>query len=229
MQVRRRLEVLRPRDEGHALVGIVMRDAEMVARRHVLARQHHVAEALRGTGDAPLARLLERQRRPQRGERAAHVEPQRVAFTGLQPALALLGWQRAAGARIDRAAIRRVRRGARGRYFPLNVGARAEAGVEQAASGQGIERGGVVGHVFGLHPYLTVPGEPEPGQVLADRAGELGAAAAGVDILQAQEEAPARQTRGAPGVERGMGVAEMEQPGRARGEAGDDVHHAGLS
>ena len=73
-----------------------------------------------------------------------------------------------------------------------------------------------------LAPHLAVPVEAEPGQVLDDRGGEFLAAAALVDILDAQEEAPAaaaRVARAAPGEKRGIGVAQMQKPGRARREA----------
>src|SRR3546814_8151340 len=71
-----------------------------------------------------------------------------------------------------------------------------------------------------LAPHRAVPVEPQPGQILQDAVGELGPAAAGVDVLDAQQEMAARGARRLAGEQGRPGVSEMQPAGRARREAG---------
>ena len=85
--------------------------------------------------------------------------------------------------------------------------------------------------MLGLDADFAVPVEAEPGEVLEDGGVERGAAAGGVDVLDTEEEAPAGRARAARGEEGGVGVAEMEEAGGARGETrygGGRVLHAGI-
>ena len=206
-----------------------MGDAEMVAHRRVLAGQDDVAEAFGVAGDFSFSCLGEVQGRGDGGEGAGHVQAQDEAVAGGDAGLAGMGGEMAANSGVERAAIGRVRRrgmGGGGGFggLPLDVGAGAEAGIEQAAGQQAVQHGLVFGAVGGLDSHRAVPVQAEPGQVLLDRVGEFRAASGGVDILDPQEEAAARRVRPAPCEERRMGVAEMEVAGRAGGEAGDDGH-----
>jgi hypothetical protein len=99
------------------------------------------------------------------------------------------------------------------------------AGIEETLCLETIERGAVVGEMFGLHPYVAVPIEAEPSEILQNRRSEFRAAAAAVDILDAQQKAPARRARRAPADQRRMGMAEMQIAGGAGREAGDDGAH----
>ena len=76
-----------------------------------------------------------------------------------------------------------------------DVGAGAEAGIDKVLVPQFVERGGIKMRALGLNERLAVPIEPEPAQILLDPADELGPAAAGVEILDAKQEAPARRPR----------------------------------
>src|SRR5690606_16207639 len=78
-----------------------------------------------------------------------------------------------------------------------------------------------------LATYRPLPVEAEPGEIFEDRLLEGGAAAPGIDILDPQQEPSAGRRRGVPAGQRGMGVAEMQEAGRAGGEAGDEHHDDG--
>src|SRR5580693_8423205 len=77
-----------------------------------------------------------------------------------------------------------------------------------------------------LHPDVAVPIEPEPGEVVDNRRRELRAAAPGIDVLQPQQEFPARFPRPPPGEQRRMGVAQMQAAGRTGREPGGYRHAA---
>ena len=131
--------------------------------------------------------------------------------------------QRAAGAGID-GPVRPVRR-----RWPTrgDVGAGAEARIEQARAAQRVQRRAVVRQVRRLHAHRAVPIEAEPGRSSTIAGRVFRPAAAGIDVLQPQQEAPARLARPPPGEQRRMGVAEMQKPGRAGREARDDGHAEG--
>jgi hypothetical protein len=69
-----------------------------------------------------------------------------------------------------------------------------------------------------LPPDGPGPGQAEPRQIRLDRRGEFRPAAGDVDIFEAQQHRAVRPGHRA-GEERAVGVAEMEQPGRAGGKA----------
>jgi hypothetical protein len=120
--------------------------------------------------------------------------------------------------------INRAVRPLRGIGRRRDVGAGAEAGIDQAADIERIERAAVIGEMLGLPPHVPVPVEAEPAQVREDRRLELAPTAADVDVLDAQQEAPARLARPRPGDTRRIGVAEMQLAGRAGGKTRDDGH-----
>ena len=92
-----------------------------------------------------------------------------------------------------------------------------EAGVDGTTGPEPLERSLVEGGALAL-PVLLVPTHAEPGQILADRPLEVGARALAVGVVEAEDEA-ARLLAGEEPVDHGRArVAQMEQPGRARGE-----------
>ena len=97
--------------------------------------------------------------------------------------------------------------------------------IDQTHRLQSIERGAVGGEMLGLATRLSVPVEAEPEQILADRRFVLGPAAGGVDVLEAQQEAPAEAARQRMVEHRREGVAEVEEAVGAGGEAGDGIGH----
>ncbi len=80
--------------------------------------------------------------------------------------------------------------------------------------------------MLGLDADRSVPVEPQPGEILADRRGEFRPTSAAVDVLDAQEEAAAGAPRGLPADQRRMGVAEVQMASGAWRKARDDVTHA---
>jgi hypothetical protein len=68
---------------------------------------------------------------------------------------------------------------------------------------------------------LPVPVDSEPAQILLNRRRERFRRARDIGVVEAQDERAARLAREEPVDERRSGVAEMEAPRRARGEAQD--------
>lgn len=99
----------------------------------------------------------------------------------------------------------------------------AKAGIEQPLPAQTLERPGIVGHAVGLAAQWRLPVETEPGQILKDRGFVLGPHAVAVDVLDAQQEAPAgaRRTGGAGGKKGRESMAQVQVAAGRRREAGD--------
>ena len=73
-----------------------------------------------------------------------------------------------------------------------------------------------------LPPHRPLPVEAEPAEVVLDRRDELLAAASGVDVLDAQDEAAAGGARGVMRQQCRVGMAEMEWAVGTGSEAGAD-------
>ena len=127
-------------------------------------------------------------------------------------ALGIVG-QAAAGAGIGGRGVA-VRRGQR----LGDVGAGAEAGIDQARALQALERGRIRGRPLRLDQHRLVPVEAEPAQVLEDPVDELGPAARLVEILDPQPELAAALARPSMAERRAVGMAEMQPAGRRRRE-----------
>ena len=97
----------------------------------------------------------------------------------------------------------------------------ADAGVAEALRGQPVERRRVEREPRRLEDRGLVPAQPQPAQILDDSGDMLGPAAAGIDILDAQQVAPALRPDEVMRAHRREGVAEVETPGRARRETGN--------
>ena len=198
------------RDQRHAVLGIVERDRQMVARRRVLAHQHHVAEGF-GRGALRARRLVGPVERPGDFERPRHVEPPR-AGAGIAADARF-----AAGPRIDRRPVGIGRGGGGGNLRP-RAPARIDhlAGVEEHFARDEV----VMRDARALRRHL-VPFEPEPFEVAAEFVRQLGPRARPVDVLDPQQEAPAALVREVVRDDCREGVAEMQRAVRAGGEAGD--------
>ena len=103
---------------------------------------------------------------------------------------------------------------------------RAEAWIEQVARPQRVQNGGILRQMLALPADRAIGRKAEPGHVLDDGGLELGAAAAGVDVLDPQQEAASglvsSRSGAAEGDQRGAGVPQVEEPGGARREARHD-------
>jgi hypothetical protein len=146
-------------------------------------------------------------------QRGGHVEAQRVRRSGGHPAGALGLGHRFRIAGIERRAIRIAR--PRGLRFPFrdqarDLGAAFKAGIDEPHGVELGERGAVIAIVLGLPPHRLFPGDAEPGQVLVNCRLEFGPAARRVDVLDAQQQPPARRLRPL-GIEQGrQRMAEMQ-------------------
>lgn len=206
---------------GDALGGVIDDYRQMIGDAQVLAGEDDVAGRGRIGADAAAlalrsgAFLLEEKRPLQPGDGGAQVETPGVGFAGGEAILLLR---------------RGVRSGGEGRLGPVRGGADgggdlgpgAEAAVEEAAAAQVFQGGAVVGQMVALAARRPVPDDPQPGKVLEEGGLELRTAAAGVDILDAKQEAAAFALRGLEGGEGRIGVAQMQKPRRRGGEAGDE-------
>ena len=76
--------------------------------------------------------------------------------------------------------------------------------------------------MLGLPPHFAIPIQPEPGKVLPDCQIELGPASSGVDVLDTQQEPPARLARRLPAFPSRADMTEMQIARRAWREAGND-------
>ena len=105
-----------------------------------------------------------------------------------------------------------------------DVGAGAEAGIDEALLAKPLERCRVGRATLRLHQHRLGPLEPEPFQVREDAVDELGPAARLVEILDAQQELAAAFARADCAKHGAVSVAEMQPSGRRRREARD--YHA---
>ncbi len=154
---------------------------------------------------------------------ARHVEPDGEGLPGGYPRRPLGVGEVAAGSGIERS-VGAVGRMAGAGDFLLDLLAGAEAGICHAQSRQPVQRRAVVVQMLRLAADRGGPCEAQPGQVLHQLPLELRPAAAGIDILDPQQEKPVPVARGGPAEQGGMGVAEVKEAGRAGGEAGDGLH-----
>src|SRR5690242_15488494 len=230
MDMGRRQQVFATGHQSDALAMIVEGDREMIAGRGVAPAENHIPQNTGLDGEDP-ARLVFPMERSRGLARLGAVEAERIGLPRRDAPGTVGRREGPAGAGIERAlrapAWRTLRGADSGGDLRLDLLAAAEAGIEQAAGGEGIEGRAIVASVIGLPAHRRLPLKPQPGKVLEDARLEFGPAAAAVDILDAQEEAPAALSRAVGGEERGVRMAEMEAARRAGREAGDDSGHRG--
>src|SRR5690348_7334409 len=106
-------------------------------------------------------------------------------------------------------AIRTMRRCDRGRDLARDVGAGAEAGVDEPAGIELIEHATVIGEVVRLTPHLAVPVETQPLEIGEDRVLVLAPAAADVGIFDPHQETTASLARTVPSHPGRIGRTEM--------------------
>jgi hypothetical protein len=108
-----------------------------------------------------------------------------------------------------------------------DIGASAEAGIEQAHLAQPVERRLIKVEPLRLVRHLAIPAEAQPFEVAKDRLDMLGPAAGAVDILDPQAEAPAMPPREVVRLDRRIGVAEVQATGGTGRESRVDKHQTG--
>ena len=102
-----------------------------------------------------------------------------------------------------------------------NVGAGAKTGIDQPLFPEPIQRSCVVSRPLGLDDRLGVKVEAQPGQILVNALDKLQTAAAGVEILDPQQEFPAAGARMDMPQCRRKGMSQVQPAGRRGGETCD--------
>ena len=152
-----------------------------------------------------------------------HAQAQRRAAGRLARSDLLRGQART-GAGIDRLVIAQVR-GLRG----VQLRTRAKARIHPAHRAQAVQVLLVDVPALALEKRRLVPAKAEPGQVLDAGRGEAARAAGHVDVLDAQQEPPARAARAQVGEHRAQHVAQVQPSAGRGGEAPGDAAHASIS
>ena len=162
-------------------------------------RASTTSPSLSGRARTSPARTSRQVSGPGQLERAADVQAQGERLAGLDPAPALAHVEAPADAGIDRLADGSVGRLAGVGDLHPDAPAGAEARIEHAEAIELAERLIVQVHPVRLAHHRAVPIEAEPTQILAYPLLELGPAALAIDVLHAQEEAPAHRPGRLPG------------------------------
>ena len=100
-----------------------------------------------------------------------------------------------------------------------DIGARAEAGVEQAPPAQFRHRLGIDRQPLRLAQHRPVPVYFQPSEISEYGGIERGAAARAVDILDAKAKAAAARAGTLPAGQCRKTIADVQEPGRRRSEA----------
>jgi hypothetical protein len=103
-----------------------------------------------------------------------------------------------------------------------DIGTGAETRIDQPPLAQIVQR-----RLIGIQPrrleqYLAIPFQPQPVQIRQNRIDMLRPAARPVDILDPHQERAAPRPRKIMRRDRRKRVADVQSPGRARRETGDD-------
>src|SRR6056297_315987 len=105
-----------------------------------------------------------------------------------------------------------------------DIRARAGAGIKEAHVPKVLKRGAVGGQAFGLAQHGAGPVEPEPGEIVEYLRLVFGAAAGRVEIVDAQQETPARRAGHVMRQQGRIGMAQMQGAGGGWGEACGEAH-----
>ena len=209
---RGRPQILAPHDQRPARLGIVDNAREMVGGRRVLTSEDRIADVLALAVEAG-AIVLGPARQTGETNRLLRIQPPAVGRIG--PPLRIV-WEAAAGAGIAAAGI-----AVWGRERLGDVGAGAEARIDEILRLEPFEGVRIAGRPLRLDDRLSVMGQPEPGQILENAADELRAAAARVEILDPEQESAAAGPRMGMAKRRRKGMAEVQASRRRGGETCD--------
>lgn len=211
-------EVAPARDVRHALQRVVDRDRQVIARRQIATLEDDIAPNLRRRrmlrGNGALAIFSPAKIRRRGAERGPHVEAERGLFAAGEAVARMRPGEGAAGSGIERRAVGVAPsvRGAR------DLRAAAKTGIDKAALIKARERLGVIFAMLALSARRHGKAKPKPGQVVSDGGLESRPAAGLVQVLDAQQRAPAEFVGEALVDQGGVRVAEMERAVRRRRE-----------
>ena len=198
---------------GNRHVGVVHRDAEVVGRRAVAARDHEVLDLDVGEHHAPLDRVLDHDlalERDRESDRTCDARGRPGADA--RSTVAIVGGARPGG---DRGLAPRI-----------EILGRTGAVVGRAALEQSVDRAQVVPGALGLEERALVPVEPEPAHGAEDLLGPLHLRALAVGVLDAQDKGPAVVAGVQPVEERRANAAHVKGSGGARSKARPRRRHS---
>ena len=182
----RRAQILASHDQRHATIRIVDDAGEMVGGGSILASEDRVPEIFAAAVETS-AILFDPARQSRDRDRPFGIQP--PAVRRCRSLVRIVG-KAPAGSRIAAARV------AMGRGQRLgDVGPGAETGIDETLRLEQFERFRVTRSALRLNDRLVVRRQAEPGQVLENAADKLRAAAAGVEILDPQQEFPAARPR----------------------------------
>ena len=201
---------------GYALERVVDHDGEMIDRRPIFGGDQDVApkRGLGGDGNRRLAFIIfapvERGRRF--GQRAGEIEPPVRRLAAREPGADFPGRDGDATAAMQRRAVGIALRPDGG-----DLPARAVAGIDQCATAQRFERGGVVADMFALAARARLAMDAEPVEIFPRGVLVFGSTADGICVFEPQQQPAAEPRRDIGVAQRGIGVPEMQKPvGRGR-------------
>ena len=217
-----REQVCAPHHLRHAHAGIVHHHSQLVGKHAIGAAEVEipaVAEQVLGVGAHTAI-----------GEGDVLIGHHETIGRGFLFALLgdLLRRQPPAGAGIDHIAV-----GGVGCAGGMELGTGAETGVNKALCFQfvialGVDGGAlalVIGAVGAAVAAALVPDKAQPFQIFFQRIGVFPGAALGIQILNAQNDAPALTSGAEPGQQAAGQIAQMQPPAGARGKApGHSAH-----
>jgi hypothetical protein len=91
---------------------------------------------------------------------------------------------------------------------------------------QPVEGGSILVHVLRLPAHRLGPGAAQPAKILVDAGLEFRATPNAVDVFDPEEKLPSASLRQLRVEESGIGVTEMQEAVRARGEAEHRCHES---
>jgi hypothetical protein len=193
----------------HAHVHVVDHDAEVVGRRAVAARDHQVVEFLVAEHHPAMHQVLDHDLAVERVLEADDRVDARPRVGAVAPAPVV-------------ARLLLARHLLRAQLVELFLG--AVAAVRLALRQQLPDHLAISREALRLVVRALVRREAQPLHALEDHPHRLLGRALAVGVLDPQDEAPAVAPRMQPAEQRRAHAADMEHPGRARGETGDDRH-----
>ncbi len=208
------------RHQGDALEGVVDGHAEMVAGGGVFAGQHHVAEPP-GRGQLWAGGPVVPDQRAGQGHGPGDIQAEGLGFAVLAPPSGRLTG-RTAGAGINRTVTAALFPRVGGLAGGGDVFAAAPAGINHAQRRKAGQGSLIVGEMLGLTAHRPFPVQSKPRQVVEQRPLEGRTAPLPVDVLEAHQKPPAASLGGMPGKQRRVGMTQMQRPGWAGREAGND-------
>ena len=209
MHMRRLKQILPPRHQRHPLQRIIHHHRQMITRRHLLPRQHHIPKHLRPRHLLPPPQIPPPQLPPHPRHRLHHIQPQRIPLPTRHPLLPLPHTQPPTRPRIQHP-IRPMRRLPHPRHLLLNRLPRAKTRIQQPQRLQRLQRLPIIPPVLTLLPHRLLPRHPQPSQILKNPRLILRPHPRPIDVLQPHQKPPPSFHRRPPRLPRRKHMPQMQ-------------------